>query len=989
VRPTYDGSHQSFPGLDLKGLGIQDLYKSQKDAIWMDKLLGGGICDHEVGGGKTLIMCCGAMEKKRLGLANKPMIIGLKANIHEIARTFCTAYPGARVFYPGKEDFTPKNRERIFREIKNNDWDAVILTHEQFGKIPQSPEVQQEILQAELDSVEENLDLLRSQGKDVSRAMLKGCLKRQMNLEAKLRTVMRTIESRKDNAVDFHLMGIDHLYVDESHKFKNLTFTTRHDRVAGLGSPEGSQRALNMLFAIRTIQQRTGRDLGATFLSGTTISNSLTELYLLFKYLRPQELERQNIRTFDAWAAIFAKKSIDYEFSVTNEIVQKERFRYFIKVPELAQFYAEITDFRTAADIGIDRPEKNEILHNIPPTADQQAFIERLVEFARTGKGELLYRHPLSKSEETAKMLIATDYARKMSLDMRMVNPNRFGDDVDNKASHCARMIADYYKKYDEHKGTQFVFSDLGTYKPNEWNVYGEIKRKLVEDHGIPPHEIRFIQEAADSESKRKGLIEGMREGKIRVLFGSTEMLGTGVNAQKRCVAIHHLDCPWRPSDLEQRDGRGIRTGNEVAKYYADNKVDVILYAVEKSLDAYKFGLLHNKQLFIRQLKTGSLGTRTIDEGSMDEKSGMNFSEYVAILSGNTELLEKARVEKKIASLESERQAFVRGKSSSRFRMDEITKKMEKNADLIGRIAGDLENFKSRVQLNDDGSYKNPIKLDGIEGGDIQFIGKNLNHIAQTARTDGDAHKIGELYGFDILVKSEASMKEGFDFVQNRFYVRGEGEYLYHYNHGNLASDPRLAAQNFINALGTIEPTLEKFRADNEKMAKDIPILKEVIEGTWRKEPELAALKAELTELDRKIQLSLKPIGESEGELINELGTEKSQTTVGDNPPSLQDTEDFSQQGNQQPPQSNGNAQPQDNRSSSQNSNGQQPSPSNGNGSQQDSIQSSQGNSSTPQSHIPSRLREIADASGGRIVVAGVGSSPRKQDGPPNKGLKI
>ena len=300
VRPKYDGTHQEFPDLDLKGLGIDNLYDSQKDAIWMDKLLGGGIIDHEVGGGKTLIMCCGAYEKKRLGLANKPMIIGLKANIHEIARTFCTAYPMAKVLYPGKEDFTPRKRERIFREIRNNDWDAVILSHEQFGMIPQSPEIQQEILQAELDCVEENLEVLKAQGRDVSRAMMKGCQKRKANLEAKLQKVAHALETRKDDAVDFRLMGIDHLYVDESHKFKNLTFTTRHDRVAGLGNPEGSQRALNMLFALRTIQQRTGRDLGATFLSGTTISNSLTELYLLFKYLRPKELERQNIRTFDA-----------------------------------------------------------------------------------------------------------------------------------------------------------------------------------------------------------------------------------------------------------------------------------------------------------------------------------------------------------------------------------------------------------------------------------------------------------------------------------------------------------------------------------------------------------------------------------------------------------------------------------------------------------------------------------------------------------------
>lgn len=551
VRPEYDGSHQTFPGLDLKGLGIPDLYNSQKDAIWMLKLNGGGIIDHEVGGGKTLIMCCGAMEMKRLGLVNKPLITGLKANVHEIAQTFCTAYPDAKVLYPGKEDFTPQNRNRIFNEMKNNNWDAVILTHEQFGMIPQSPEIQRSILQAELDSVEENLDVLRSQGKEVSRGMLKGCEKRKANLETKLEGIAHQIENRKDNMSDFRMIGIDHLFVDESHKFKNLTFTTRHDRVAGLGNTEGSQRALNMLFALRTIQERTGKDLGATYSSGTTISNSLTELYLLFKYLRPKELERQGINTFDAWAAIFAKKTKDYEFSVTNQIVQKERFRYFIKVPELASFYSEITDYRTAQDIGIDRPEKNEILHNIPPTPDQQEFIGKLMEFAKTGNATLLGRAPLSEREEKAKMLIATDYARKMSLDMRMIDPDKYGDHVDNKASHCAASIADYYKKYDAQKGTQFVFSDLGTYKPNQWSPYTEIKRKLVEDYGIPASEVRFIQEAG-SEKARKAMIKDMNEGKIRVMFGSTEMLGTGVNAQKRAVAIHHLDAPWRPSDLER-----------------------------------------------------------------------------------------------------------------------------------------------------------------------------------------------------------------------------------------------------------------------------------------------------------------------------------------------------------------------------------------------------------------------------------------------------
>lgn len=865
VRPNFDGTHQTFPDLDLKRLGIDDLYKSQKDAVWMLKTNGGGICDHEVGAGKTLIMCTAAYEMKRLGLANKPMIIGLKANVFDIADTFRKAYPNAKVLYPGKNDFNKQNRQRIFNDIKNNDWDCIILTHEQFGMIPQALEIQEAIMQKELDSVEENLEVLRMQGAEISRGMLKGLEKRKQTLEAKLQNIQDSIAERKDDAVDFKIMGIDHLFVDESHQFKNLMFNTRHDRVSGLGNPDGSQRALNMLFAIRTIQERSGKDLGATFLSGTTISNSLTELYLLFKYLRLQALERQGINSFDAWAAVFAKKSTDYEFSITNEIVQKERFRYFIKVPELAAFYAQITDYRTAKDIGIDRPEKNEIMHNIPPTPEQEEFIAKLVEFAKTGNAELLGRAPLTEREEKAKMLIATDMARKMSLDLRLIDPEKYSDHVDNKASHCAAKIAEYYRKYDAQKGTQFVFSDLGTYKPGEWNPYSEIKRKLVEDHGIPAQEIRFIQEAK-SDKARKTLIAGMNEGTIRVLFGSTSMLGTGVNAQKRAVAIHHLDCPWRPSDLEQRDGRAVRKGNEVAKFHADNKVDVIIYAVEKSLDSYKFNLLYNKQLFIEQLKNNRLGSRTIDEGSMDEKSGMNFSEYVAILSGNTDLLEKAKLEKKIAGLESERRSFMRSRQTSRSRLDEVLRAVDGNKELIARFKSDRDLFESRVQKDKDGNKLNPIQLKGVEGSDPKRIAAKLAEVKEHARTTGEYFDIGTLYGFKIVVKTESSSQSLFDLSQNRFFIMGESGMKYSYNNGNIAADPVLASMNFLNALEKIPSLIQKYEADTMKIAKDIPVLQEVVNGSWKKEEQLKDLKTELAALDRQIQLSLKPIEQGDAQ---------------------------------------------------------------------------------------------------------------------------
>ena len=889
VRPQYDGSHQTFPDLNMKLLGdrygIHSIYQSQMDCIWMLKQNGGGICDHEVGTGKTLIMCIAAHEMKRLGLAHKPMIIGLKANIAEIAMTYQSAYPNARILFADEKSFKADNRVAFFNQIKNNDYDCVIMSHDQFGKIPQSPEMQQQILQAELDTVEENLEVLKQQGHDVSRGMLKGLIKRKENLTAKIATIQYQMDQNRDNVVDFKQMGIDHIFIDESHQFKNLMFNTRHDRVAGLGNSEGSQRALNLLYAIRTIQERTGKDLGATFLSGTTISNSLTELYLLFKYLRPNELERQEIRCFDAWAAIFAKKTTDFEFNVTNHIVAKERFRFFIKVPELAAFYNEITDYRTAEDVGVDRPMKNEILHNIPPTPAQEAFIEKLMKFAESGDATILGRAPLSETEEKAKMLIATDYARKMALDMRMIDPNA-EDDPNNKASHCAKMIAEYYRKYDAQKGTQFVFSDLGTYKPGEWNVYSEIKRKLIEDYGIPAHEIRFIQECK-TERSRKAVIEAMNSGDVRVLFGSTTMLGTGVNAQQRCVAVHHLDTPWRPSDLQQRDGRAVRAGNEIAKLYADNKVDVIIYAVEKSLDSYKFNLLHCKATFIDQLKSGALGARTIDEGAMDEKNGMNFSEYMAILSGNTDLLEKAKLEKRIAALESERKAHNKGISDSKFRLQTISHDIANNEAAISRMKEDAARYSAVVQRDKDGNPINNLTIDTCNLRDEQNMGIHLQGLALKTDTHGQYRRIGEVYGFPISIISERVLDDGKESVQNRFVV--EGNYKYKFNNGFIAmSDTHAACMNFVNALEKIPGIIAQYEERTARLKADVPQLEAIVAKQWGKEDELKGLKSDLAALDRKITSALAPKKEEQdGEENKQVNTVEAPTQANDSKKSM------------------------------------------------------------------------------------------------------
>jgi hypothetical protein len=591
-------------------------------------------------------------------------------------------------------------------------------------------------------------------------------------------------------------------------------------------------------------------------------------LYLLFKYLRPKELERQDIRCIDAWLAIFAKKTTDFEFNVTNRIVQKERFRYFIKVPELAAFYNEITDYRTAEDVGVDRPAKNEILHNIPPTPQQEDFIEKLMKFAESGDATILGREPLSQTEEKAKMLIATDYARKMSMDMRLIDPS-YDDDPGNKASHCARMIAEYYRKYDEHKGTQFVFSDLSTYKPGEWNVYSEIKRKLIEDYGIPAHEIRFIQECKTDRS-RKTLFQAMNDGDVRVLFGSTQTLGTGVNAQKRVVCIHHLDIPWVPKDLEQRDGRGQRHGNDVAKLYAGNNVDILIYAVERTLDSYKFNLLHCKATFISQLKRGALGTRTIDEGAMDEQNGMNFSEYMAILSGNTDLLEKAKLEKRISALESERKAHNKGISDSKFRLQTIRHDIANNEVAIERMKEDIERYQTVVQRDMSGNPVNNLILDTCHLRDEQNMGIHLQGLAMKTDTHGQYKRIGEIYGFPISIISERVLADGKETVQNRFVV--EGNYKYKFNNGFIAmSDTHAACMNFVNALEKIPGIIAQYEEHTAKLKADVPQLEAIVAKQWGKEDELKQLKSDLAALDRKITVALAPKQDENG------GTENKQ----------------------------------------------------------------------------------------------------------------
>ena len=864
VRPHYDGSAQTFPGLSFELFPYKELYPSQKDAIWMIKQNGGGICWHEVGTGKTMIMCVAAYEMKRLGLVQKPLIIGLKANVHEIADTFRKAYPTAKVLYPGKEDFTPANRKEVFSKIKNNNWDCIILTHDQFSKIPQSEETMYDIFSEELADVERSLEVLeQSTMRYRSGRMQKGLETRKQNLEAKLAELQMKIDLRKDDTIDFRSMGIDHIFVDECHCYKNLMFQTRHTRVAGIGNAQGSQRAMNLLFAIRDIQRRTGKDLGATFLSGTVVVNALTELYVMFKYLRPRELKRQQVSCFDAWAAIFTKKAADYELNVTGTIKRKERFRTYIKVPELAMFLREITDYRTADMINLDVPDKNVRFLSHAPTIQQEEMIGRLVAFAHSGQWEDLGLDiPQPDNLDKAKMLVATNVARKMSLDMRLLG-DKFTDDPNNKASICARTIYDYYVSSNANRGTQFVFSDLATYKPNEWNIYSDIKDKLVA-MGIPADEIQFIQ-YAKTERARKKLFADMNSGRVRVLFGSTSMLGTGVNAQERAVAVHHLEIPWRPADMEQRNGRAVRKGNTV-KLWGNNTVDVVIYGTEKTLDAYKFNLLKTKQMFINQINNGTIAVRRIDEDAMDEDNGMNFAEFVALLSGNTDLLEKTKLDNKIMQLEKEQAIFKKDRIRAERKIAANREDMTKAESAAARMTQDWEYITSYTG-------DRTTRLLNLAQATAEETGRELHRISKTYR-NGAIGTIGTYAGLNLSVYSEYDM--GGTFYRNTFLVEGVSGLKYRCGISGALPLGFVESSRYPQAaLAKLPGMIEEQRQKIAKLESEIPTLETIIARKWSKADELARLKQECNALQHRIDESMKEAERTQSALSEHEATDK------------------------------------------------------------------------------------------------------------------
>ena len=702
VLRKWDGSHLNVPGLMGK-----ELRPHQKDAVWMLINNRGGIVDHIVGAGKTLVMQSAIMEMRRMGIAKKPMIVALKSTVPQIAREFKEAYPTARVLAPSDKDFSTENRKKFFANISLNDYDCIIVSHEQYCKIPHSEEAEGDVVNEQLAQLDAMIEYLYGTGdkSQLTKRQIKSLEKRRQNLHAKL-------EKRLDRSTDrefcFENMGIDYLFVDECHQFKSLPYVTSYQNVAGLGEASGSNKAVALLTGIRHLQKMHQGDKGTVFLSGTTITNSLVEIYNLLNYLRPRKLEQLGMPTFDAWASTFAVHSSELEAGVSNEFKMKDRFRYFDNVPELSQLYAEIADVRNDYNLQLPKPKvagKTVIV----PQSDAVAEINReVVNMLQTKDGSYFGIHP-KDPKKFPWGLVASGISAKAAVSPRLVFPEM--DDSVGKISYCCDNIKKSYDEMKEQKGVQLVFCELGVpTKGKEYDAYHDIINRLTKDYGIPREEIAYIQQVKN-DTEKEALFQKVRDGKVRILIGGTRNMGTGVNVQTRITDLHMLTVPWQPADLEQCIGRGSRQGNVVAHDFLNNKVRVHYYATEGSLDLYKYQLLDAKGKMFTQFKMGTIsGERSFDEGDADENGNIDPAQMVALLSGNPIIFEKSKQDKLVKKLKSLYNGFLRDQQRKRQNYETVTKKVDNLKRLISLSDSDVHDLQ-REGFKPDEKGTNPSKV--------------------------------------------------------------------------------------------------------------------------------------------------------------------------------------------------------------------------------------------------------------------------------------
>ncbi|MBQ7266165.1 MAG: nucleotidyltransferase domain-containing protein [Firmicutes bacterium] len=823
IRPReYDGSHINFVGMNPE----IKLRPHQLNAIAHTLYGGNTLLAHTVGAGKTFEAVASAMEAKRLGLCHKSLICVPKHIVNQFGKEFLQLYPNANILVASEKDFQKKNRRRFFSRVATGNYDAVIISHSQLEKLPISPERRIDYVQNQIEEITSALDDMRKmEGK--RGFTVKQLETEKANLETKLEKLIN--EEKYDTNIFFEDMGFDKMFIDEAHMFKNRQFITKMGRnVSGINASSASQRATDLAMKVQYMDEITG-NRGSVFMTGTPLSNSMSELYIMQSYLQESLLKERGLHLFDAWAANFGEVQRTLELAPEGKGYQaKTRFAKFFNLPELMNLFRLCADIKMPEDLNLPVPEAHYECIKTEASEFQKEMVDGLAE--RAGKIRGGNVDPTKDN-----MLKITNEGRKLALDQRLINP-LLPDDPDSKVNKCVEKVLEIWNGSKERLGTQMIFCDMSTPKPDEFNVYDDIKDKLIAN-GVPKEEIAYIHDAKTDVQKQE-LFAKVNKGEVRILLGSTNKMGAGTNCQKHLTAVHHLDCPWRPSDLEQRNGRIIRQGN-------DNKeVNIYNYVTAGTFDAYLFQLVENKQKFISQIMTSKSPQREAED--VDE-AVLNYAQIKALAAGDSRIKEKMDLDMAVTSLRTAYSNFLDNRRNLR---TDIVKKypemIAQKSEALKGLKEDLETLKNHTTDGFSGMLVGRNHYD-----ERKNAGEALLAAIKSVGLQNTGTFIGAYKGFDMSVDFNKT-KGAYELV-----LKGAISHRV-----EMGSDAVGNIMRIDNSLKEIENIIVKVSDSLEDVQKQLKIAKEEVEKPFPKMEELKSMEKRLNELNK--ELSLDKADESE-----------------------------------------------------------------------------------------------------------------------------
>ena len=810
----YDGSNLSFEGMNTK----IELRPHQKNAIARSLYGGNTLLAHVVGSGKTFEMVASAMESKRLGMCSKSLFVVPNHLTGQIGREFMQLYPSANIMVADKKDFEPKNRKRFIGRIATGEYDAVVIGHTQFEKIPMSKDYQEKHIQ---DQIDEIINYVEEYKHDRNQNFtVKQLEKTKKKLETRLEKL--NDDFKKDDVITFEELGVDKLFIDEAHNYKNLYLYTKMRNVAGIGQSEAFKSS-DMFMKCRYMDEMTGGK-GIVFATGTPVSNSMTELYTMQRYLQYESLKKNNLEHFDSWASTFGETQSAFELSPEGTGYRvKTRFSKFYNLPELMSMFKEVADIQTADMLNLPTPEAHYEVIKTLPSEEQKEILKSLSERADD------VRNRVVESDED-NMLKITNDGKKLALDQRLINP-LLPDNPDSKVNVCVKNVFAIWDKTKKDRSTQLLFSDMSTPKGDgEFNIYDDIREKLVA-MGIPKEEIAFIHEA-NSDKQKDELFAKVRKGEIRILMGSTQKMGAGTNVQNKLIALHDLDVPWRPADLEQRAGRIVRQGNE------NKEVNIYRYVTENTFDAYLWQTIENKQKFISQIMTSKTPVRVAED--VDESS-LNYAEIKALATGDPKIKEKMDLDNEVTKLKMLEANF----KSNRYRLEDKVAKnypeeITRTEKLIEAVKKDMANVEPKAE-GEEKFTSITIKDERIF--DKKIAGEKLLEAIKTVKIN-ESKMIGKYRNMDLEVSYNFFTNE------HNFSLNGAAKHS-----GELGTS---ADGNIIRLDNALEKMPEKLKRLEEKLTstkEQLENAKEELKKPFEKADELKNKVLRLAELNKLLDM--------------------------------------------------------------------------------------------------------------------------------------